>query len=273
LAFVAACHFEHGTAVRTDASPPPDDLTPDVIVPSWQLDSTSGKGVPAAVFEWDGLLSAYKVPAMPPDHLWLMQESSLSLQDSIGTFPLEPAAGPVYRQPVAGWSRRAVGTDDAMLHRGFYTQMTGNLNGTSYLLLLYVAVTAPTVERAIFGIGSMTDHRYVTMTTAPVFKGTGYNVTPTVGTLNPTSAVHPIALKLLPAQSAYTVYTDQEKLTVNWTATAGLGNLIMIGNATEAGAGTTRYLYGALWQGTKAELDDASIKKLLQALGWTVTGY
>jgi hypothetical protein len=271
LAMVAACDFAHGVAQSGDAAPP--DMAPDVVVASWQIDSMSGKAVPAAVFEWDGLIKAHGVPVMAPDHVWLMQETSFDLQDSIANITLGPVASPLYRQPVVGWSRRAVGTNDTLIHQGFYTDVIGNLNGTSYLLLLYVAVSPSTFERTVFGIGKMTDHRYVTMTTTPVFKGTGYNVTPTVGTMNPMSNVHPIVLQIDPTKSKYVVYTDQERLAVNWTATGGMGNLLMIGNATEAGAAPARYLYGALWRGTNAELDDAAIKKLLQAMGWTVTGY
>jgi hypothetical protein len=47
---------------------------------------------------------------------------------------------------------------------------------------------------------------------------------------------------------------------------------MIVGNAV-IGAAATRYLYGAFWSGAKAELADADVKRLLQGLGWTVSGY
>lgn len=270
LALLAACGFEHGLEVP-DARVP--DVMPDTVVPTWAIDSNSKKAVPAAAFEWDQLIKAYGVATMAPDDLWLMQESSGSLQDSIGTIQLDPLGNPSYRNAVAGWSRAAVGTFDTNANQGFLTQATGNLNGPSYLLLVYVSVqSAPASERSVLGIGKSSDHRYITVTPAPVYKGTGIGVTPTAGTINPMAAVHPLVLALNPTKLTYTVYTDEEKLTVNWTGTTGAGGLLMIGNAI-VGAALARYLYGALWIGTKAELGDGDVKKLLQGLGWTVTGY
>jgi hypothetical protein len=105
-----------------------------------------------------------------------------------------------------------------------------------------------------------------------VFEGTGTGVVPSTGTINPMSTVHPLVLELDPGKPAYVIYTDQEKISVSWTGTGGTGGLLMVGNAI-IGAASARYLYGALWTGSKAQLGDADVKKLLEALGWTVTGY
>ena len=87
------------------------------------------------------------------------------------------------------------------------------MNGTSYLVLLYIAVpTTPAADRSLFGIGLATDHRYVAITNAPTFKGTGTGVAPTTGTANPMGIVHPLVLKIVPSQMSYVVYTDQERL-------------------------------------------------------------
>jgi len=51
-----------------------------------------------------------------------------------------------------------------------------------------------------------------------------------------------------------------------------VGNLLMIGNA-DIGAAPARYLYGALWTGPEADFADLDVKRLLIALGWTVSGY
>ena len=269
LALVAGCSFENGYRL-TDA---PTDIMPDVIVPTWQVDVVSKKGVPAATFEWDGLLKAYGVPTSAPDHLWLMQEASGSLTDSLGGVMLDPLNGPSYRDSILGWSRVAVGTFDSAANQGFLSTGAGYLNGQSYLLLMYVAVVSPPAsERSLLGIGGGNDHRYVSLTTAPVFKGTGIGVTPTSGMVNPMAVGHPIVLKINQQKLEYIVYTDQEKIGVTWAGTGGAAGLVMVGNAV-IGTAAARYLYGAMWENTKAELEDADVKKLLQALGWTVNGY
>jgi hypothetical protein len=274
MALVAACSFDHASA-PTDSTPPPD-MPPDVTMATWQIDSASKKGVPAAPFEWTGLLQAAGVAKPPPDHLWLMQEASGSLSDSNGAAALIPFTSPSYGHTISGWTRRAVGTADQNgTDQGFGTAATGNLDGTSYLLLAYVAVLTPPAsgERSILGLGANTDHRYVAITPTPVFKGTGSGgVMAALGTVNPMATVHPVIMKFVPTLQEYVVYTDQEKLTVGWTPTMAKGAGVVFGNGI-IGAAAARYLYGALWVGAPADTTDADIKKLLQALGWTVTGY
>jgi hypothetical protein len=271
MVLLAACSFDHGI-VPADATRP--DVPPDVIVPTWQIDSASHKAVPAATFEWNMLLAEYGLNRPAPDHLWLMQETSGPLADSIGAAPLNPFNAPSYSNQLQGWSRHAVGTNDLnATDTGFGTNVTGNLDGTAYLLLVYLAViSTPSGDRSVMGIGANSDHRYVAITASPVFKGTGTGVMPTIGTINPMADVHPVIMKITPSQMSYVVYTDQEKLTVAWAPTASKGPVVLIGNAI-IGAAAARYLYGVLWVGAGAEATDADVKKLLQALGWTVTGY
>ena len=271
LVLLVACSFDHGV-VPTPDGPPPDG-PPDTVMPTWAVDPTSGKGVPAHRNDWAALAQAYQLATMPPEHLWLLQESSGSLQDSIGSVTLAPQNSPRYRNAVAGWSRLAVGTMDTDANQGFVTTSTGNLDGTPYLLLVYVAVASqPSAQRSLFGVGAGTDHRYVAITPARVFEGTGAGVTPTTGAADPMTSVHPVVMKLDPLQASYVIYTDQERLSVTWTGTGGLGGLLMIGNAI-IGAANANYLYATLWTGPSAQMTDANVKKLLQSLGWTVNGY
>jgi hypothetical protein len=269
-ALLAGCSFDHGMS-PTDAPPP--DIRPDTVPITWEVDGTSKKGVPAAAFEWLDMLRAVDLQSVPPNHVWLMQESIGPLADSVGAVTLDPLNAPSYRNAVPGWSRAAVGTYDTVANQGFITTNTGNLNGPSYLLLLYVAVIGtPSSERSLAGIGSGNDHRYVSLTATPTFKGTGIGVTPTTGTVNPMTTVHPLVVSINPAKLSYIVYTDQEKLSVSWVGTGGAGPLLIVGNAI-VGSAAARYLYGAMWTGPGAELDDSQVKKLLQGLGWTITGY
>jgi len=240
------------------------------------MDPMSGKGVPTAS-QWSEMIQAKGLTMSPPDHLWLMQEASGNLADAIGSAALVPSISPrpTYANSVPGWSRIAVGTLDTQPNQGFGNATVGSLDGTSHLLLLYVSLYAtPSMESSICGIGNETDHRYVAVTAPPTiaFEGTGYAMSPTVGAMNPGTLAHPIVLAIDMSHSRYTVYSDLEKIAVAWRPPNSLGPLVTIGNAIIHGA-PARYLYGAMWSGTKAELSDAAVKSLLEALGWTVTGY
>jgi hypothetical protein len=271
MVLVGACSFDHGVTSVTDA--PPDIRPDDPPMVTWSVDATSKKGVPAATFEWTELFSKIGLSKEPPTDLWLMQEATGPLNDSNGTVQLVPQNNPTYGNIIPGWSRTAVGTLEGTAEQGFITGATGNLNGSAYLLLVYVSVaSAPPTDRSLFGIGAGGDHRYVAITPTPSFKGTGAGMAGTAGTANPMAEVHPVVLKIDPAQTSYVVYTDQEKLSVSWTGTAGAGNLLMIGNAG-FGAASARYLYGALWKGAPAEFADLDVKRMLLGLGWNVTGY
>jgi hypothetical protein len=252
------------------------DAPVDAIVPTWAVDSTSGKGVPASTSDWDKLIAAYHLPVSAPDHLWLAQEPGGSLADAIGAISLQPLNAPTYANAVAGWTRSAVGTVDSNINQGFATGALGDLDGNSYALLIYVAVTAtPAAERSLAGIGASTDHRNIAVTTMPVFKATGVGgVTPASGTVDPSTTVHPLLMVIDATRMTYVVFSDDEKIaTVPWTAPTGTGPLLMIGNAGNGGAAPARYLYAAQWSGTHAELADTSVKALLRGLGWTVTGF
>jgi hypothetical protein len=95
----------------------------------------------------------------------------------------------------------------------------------------------------------------------------------TVGMANPMTDVHPVVLRLSPAQMSYVVYTDQEKITVTWKAVSSPDNLLVFGNAGFGGTANVRYLYGALWTGAEADFADLDVKRMLVGLGWTVNGW
>ncbi len=275
LALCAACSFTHGGRLADGGVADAVDAPPDgPIVPTWTVDSTSGKGVPASTTDWSKLIVAYNLNVSAPDHVWLMQEASGSLTDSMGSVALAPVHNPTYSNTVSGWTRLAVGTPPLNANEGFATTAIGNLNGTSYAMLLYVAINSPpTMDGELGGVGAGTDYRYVAITTTPSYKATGLGgVTPTTGAINPGSAVHPILLVVDESHQSYVVYTDAEQLSVAWTGTGGAGGLVAVG-CEAFSAADARYLYGALWSGSHAELATADVKKLLTGLGWSVTGW
>jgi hypothetical protein len=59
---------------------------------------------------------------------------------------------------------------------------------------------------------------------------------------------------------------------VTYGARSGTTAQFMFGLSTHTTA-DSRFLYAAVWTGSAAEKSDAQIKALLQALGWTLSGY
>ena len=119
LAVVGACTFTHGS-LPADGRP---DVT-DMAIATWATDAASRKGVPVNTAEWMQLAQVNALSTAAPDHLWLMQESSGMLEDSVGTAMMTPQNGPSYSNSLAGWTRVGVGTYETTGNQGFYTRAT-----------------------------------------------------------------------------------------------------------------------------------------------------
>lgn len=268
---LGACGFSVPGGVPNDAV---DGPKPDVPVNvTWQVDATSKIGVPATAQEWRDLMSAAGITPEAPANLWLMQETSGPLADTVGTIPLVPVNNVSYDNTVAGWTRHALGTIDADGDQGWRSMGTGNLT-TSYTLLVYAAVqTIPAVPRSLAGVGAASDHRYAAVGSGMLFSARSTSGSPGVGVAAPGTTVHPLLIEInISATPQYAIYTDKEKITAPYVAPGGVGNLVMIG-AAGFGSPNARYLYAAMWKGTSAQFSDANAKALLTRLGWTVTGF
>jgi hypothetical protein len=77
------------------------DYTNDVTV-----DSSSGRPVPATSIEWSNLLEGTGLPT--PSSLWLMQETSGNVADSIGTRTGTASSGMTYQVSASGWTRKGI---------------------------------------------------------------------------------------------------------------------------------------------------------------------
>lgn len=237
---------------------------------AWTVDATSGKGVPINGAQWTSVMSSAGIVSGIPSSLWLCQEASGALADSIGAISLTAWNSPAYQQPIAGWSRLAVAADDSV--DAFYSIGTGNTATTSYALLAYVALSAaPSAARPILSIGGGVgdaDIRRAVVTTAPVYSARGNGGVVTVdGASSPGTSVRPVVLLFNRATSTFAVLTDQEKLTTVWVNPVdGTSQYMSLFDGCETG----RILYAALFSGTAAQLSAAQIKTLLQTLGWTI---
>jgi hypothetical protein len=264
-----ACSFSPA-ALSTELDASALDRGSPVI--TWSVDSVSGIAVPDTQVQWAELLDAANIHTGAPAHVWLLQETSGNLADSIGSAALAPVDQPSWAVSVPGWSRAAVATNETPANDGFYTNSTGNLDGTSYAFLVFLVANQPTQSSSLFGLGQNGDHRFAGVTTAPAFAANGIGVTTSSGSLSPGTSVHPVLLEINNPLHRYVVYTDHERIDGMWKPTTGAGGLAIIGNVT-ANATAARYLYAALWVGSAAELDDLTVKAMLTTMGWSVTGY
>lgn len=268
LLLVAACSFtiESGTA--------PDDGPPDVIdtpTTAWAVDPASGKACPTNATEWTAFLAAKGLSIAPPAGLWLMQESSGNLADSIGSVSLAPFGSPTpsYRRAVTGWTRSAVATTDGIA-AGFLNASAPSLPDTSVtsmtVLVFYATESAPAGARSLMfgGSGSVLAYANVGIDTT---RHLSLTVTPNAatGTVDYGATVFPLIMKIDTTHLEQKIVTKQETIAPTYAQRSARG--IYIGGAS-APAPDARFLYMAAWYGTSAEFDDATAKALIAALGF-----
>ena len=225
-------------------------------------DAASGIYVPATSSEWSSLgLTA-------PGNLWLCQESSGNLADSIGSISLTAVNGPTYQQSVSGWTRKAVSTTDGTANQNFGSTAAAlpDIATTSAMLLMYAQVTTIGATRGSCLLGTTTTAELRALTTPAYRMLSGANLA--TGASNPTGSVRPIVVKIDRTGSTCKAYTNQEIMAP--TFSSGMtGKQVMLGYS--GGAPPTQLIvYAALWQGSAAERTDAQVRSMLQSLGWTI---
>jgi hypothetical protein len=227
-------------------------------------DAASGKYTPASAAEWAQVMAVAGIASGGPSFLWLCQEASGNLADSIDTGPATVSGTPInYQQAVAGWTRLAVTGGDA--GTGLADSSSASLPDPSTqatLVLSYAIITAtPAAIRQIDVIGTANVATVRVNTTPRLQMVSGGSVI--TGTSDPTGAVRPFVLLDDPTGSRSVGYSDQEKLTATRAATTGKRSRM----AFDFAGG---FLYRAEFAGSAAQLNDAQVKTLLQTLGWTI---
>jgi RHS repeat-associated protein len=217
-------------------------------------DATSNWYVPANSTEWTNLLSGTGISN--PSQLWLMQESSGNLSDSIGTATLTATGTVSYQQSVTGWSRKAVapqagGTNYFVDWNDSHLCQPGNSGGCTLLALVAITST-PTADRDVMllgdGNGWLAEVHPSTNAYPKLFIDHSYNPTSATGSTAIDTNVHPWILYgdggLTPT---YNKLTDDLEI-VTPTATRDVSNTpaVWFGAAINSAA-PAQYLYGALW--------------------------
>lgn len=225
-------------------------------------DATSGIYTPANSSEWDTLIAAAGLTGSiaAPDALHGFQDASGSITDQIGTFPLTTTGAPSYQQSESGWSRKAVVTTDGggMI---FSTTNAGlpDPAAASYLGLVIMKPGIPASSRQLLRFGSSAQASLQITTNGKLRAATNSGVSFTDSTNAVSGSVHMLALRYNFTASTVTGFTEAEKLSVTWHAASG--KLLQVTNSAPADT-----LYAAHWFGAHAEVSDAVLRALEQAM-------
>lgn len=259
----------------TDGSGNTNTYTSDVAVaePTWTIDATSGKGIPATADEWDELIAAYSLAFDTPDHLWRFHATaSGNVSDVIGGKTLTAAGTPLYQQTITGWASKAMTASGAASNQTANNGTMPNANANSLLLLVLAEIVQPaaTHSRAFFGAASGND--WQALLNSPNLRlRTGSNIGS--GSTSHTGQVRPYVLRWDRSGSgANVLYSDIEKLSVTFGSFSGAEIRFTFGVSADTTA-NTKVLYAAAWTGTAAERTEAEIMAMIEALGFDVTGW
>jgi len=266
----AGCGFSIAAPGVTPIDAPDAPDVPDVLPVTWAVDTLSGKATPQSTTEWGDLIAARGLAVAVPDGLWLMQEPSGPLVDSIGSVSLAPYGAPMYRAPVTGWSRQGVKTLDGS-GAGFYDTTASSLPdvGTASMtvLMYYATETPPLFTRGVSISGSGVPSSLAALTIEPSSRlklTVGSNSA--TGTIDHGTGVIPVVVKLDRSASVQQVITNRETITPTYTPLQSSRGIFLGTGAGPAPDG--RWLYMAAWYGPNAEISASDAAMLLTALGW-----
>lgn len=227
-------------------------------------DATSNIYTPISSAEWATFRAAFSLSAPAPDSLWLLQEASGNAADSIGAFTLTAAGTVSYQQALTGWTRTGVGLTDAVNSQFGTASASLPAGGTGSQTVLMIAniPSAPAANRSLYE-GQTTSLIRINSTPRVVAVAGGGT---SLGGSNPTGTTRPFVYKCDVTGTAETVYTDQEKLSPVYAALSGRN--LRIGSSTSAPGAVVGY--ACAWYLANAEISDANMKALLQAMGFTI---
>lgn len=241
------------------------------VIPGVTQDAGSGVYCPASTAEWQLVYTAAGLnPALTPGGVWLMQEASGNLADSVATFTLAASGtGLAYQQTVAGWTRKAVTTTEN--GTGVFANADGGLTdiGVGNIALLgYAKPTTSGSLRSILGLGLSVTRCAGERAATTGFPSITCGLNSLGGAVDPSDRIRPWLVQMSRSQTIAALYTDAEKIIPTFGVTAA-GRQVTFG-ALAANSSACSYVYGAVFLGNPGNLTAAQWKTLLQTLGWNV---
>jgi Right handed beta helix region len=226
------------------------------------MDQTSGWFTPASSTEWTNLLNGSGLAG--PSSLWLMQQSTGTLSDSLGSRHFLVGGGsPGYQAVIPNWARVSVKPRSAFSDY-FGASFAADISTTSALLLMIVRLNAaPATQRPIFlqGYSAETNRVDINASGRLVARNKANSVT---GTLNQANRTIVIVMKVDRSIPQIVVYNNgEETLRPTWSAPAS-GTTLYFGNLDGTGTWPDASIaYGAYWTGTNAQMTDAQVATLI----------
>lgn len=241
---------------------------PPVAAVAVDQDATSGIYVPSTAAQFTAL------GITAPQHLYLCQEASGDLADSIGGVTWVANASPTYQQAVTGWTRKAVRTGNGSVGQRF-TAGSGvgpSPGSTSVAILAYVDITASTASRWVMGMGASATDCGAYVTSAGILGTQVISTNNTATSDARTGGVRPILLVFDRAGTLVKLFSDQDAHSGTYSASVGDGQKGIGAFDGDLNAAGADYLWACMFSGASAAAlsANATAKSYLQALGWTI---
>lgn len=248
-----------------------------VTAATWITDAAAGIATAADATEWTSFLAANpSVVVGVPDYLWLFQEASGNLAGAIGAKTLTVTGAPLYQQTEAGWTRKFIAASGGLQNQFAANGTMNNTATTSVMLLAFARIVQPVAGHQRMFWGGASNNAFEGIALSPNIRlrtggNAGNGATDHTGTVRPYVVIHDVT------NSLNIIYSNVEKKKVTYGAAVGSAVQFQFGLLTDATVNTL-FGYAAGWAATKAEFGneaatDAAVKGLLQAKGWTVSGY
>lgn len=233
---------------------------------TWTVDPASGKSFPANATEWDTFISANSLGISTPDHLYLCQEASGNLADSIGSDPLTAVGTILYQQAATGYTRLAVQPSGA--GSNYFLSSTYNPNTTSQFCLI-VCEHVSTTNRYFAQYGSN-----ASLGVRLWFNGTAFNTISSSGIDGSTSntGMRPWFFSYNRGTSDILGGSDHQILSPPSDNFAANAAATYIGGISGGASSAPKIVYIARWVGAAAEaITQDKIEALLTAMGFTTS--
>lgn len=224
-------------------------------------DASSGWKLPRGPGDWQKLLVG--TGFANPDSIWECQELAGNLSDRGLTTVLEESNAPTFNNGIAGWTRKAVHTNDTTANHGF-TSTSSHLpdpSTTSGMMLTVGRLTAtPAASRGVLALAELLQLRLTSGDKLqPVNPSNSAN-----GAQNRDGVVRPIWMRQ--DETANTTKGGDDRETIAATYAASTVNKRIALGGFDAPAPAADFLYAVRWEGAGAELSDANVTTVIDLL-------
>jgi hypothetical protein len=237
--------------------------------PAWTVDATSSKAIPQNATEMTALLAAAGLSGTASS-IWLAQEASGSLLDSVGSINLTVTGTLARQQAVAGWAADSTDFDEGVSEYAGVSGGAPNINTTSVLVLAYLDLGAQAAAQTnVMFLGSDVSIEYTSAEKLSIgFFGASSGYAYTNGSFSGT--VVPVVIQIDNTNQRLRLYTHKSRASMIYaTPSATNATYFYFGGLVYA-APPMGLIYGAQFTGATAQLSDANVKSLLEEMGWTV---